>query len=69
MKKNVQGDFEVLDRKNENGTAQIQVITAMPFQMTSRLICLSHATMDEPNTTDPRADCSEAYPNMTLKNV
>src|SRR5207247_5461446 len=34
--------------------------------MTGRLICLNHATLDEPKTTDPCPDCSTVYPNMTF---
>ena len=46
--------------KTEKGSAQIHVTTASPFQITSRLIGLSHDMSDEPKTTDPRADCSDA---------
>src|SRR5436190_12981741 len=62
IKKKPTGNARIL----EKGTAQIQPITARAFQMTSRLICLNHATLDEPKTTDPCPDCSTVYPNMTF---
>ena len=42
------------------------MITARPFQITSRLICLNHETLEEPKITDPCPDCSTVYPSMTF---
>src|SRR5213593_1664492 len=56
-------------RSTANGTAQIHPITANAFQITSLLICLSQAIIDDPKTADPCPDCATAYPSITLANV
>src|SRR2546425_7479067 len=67
MKKKPKCGLGVLEAlRRQNGIAQIHPTTANAFKIASRLICLNHATLDEPKTTDPWPDCSTVYPNMTF---